>query len=381
MICAGRNKDLPLSQPPKKFRANKKMFLITFPKCETLKESVKAHLDLHKPFNTVQPIQYYEIAQEKHQDGSSHLHVFIIFQRDVNVKDPKFFDRMATDGINLKEHHGNILPVDSVQGTVDYIRKFDKHTLKYGTLPVKLLSNNNNKRSSTAKDDRPSKISKSSTIAEAIQSGVSLEDAHQMDAGYFLVNQKKITEYMAYVQSTKMRDHLKYSIGIEYSGDDPVTDAVVKWLDRNLYEKRAHKQAQLYLWGPPNSGKTSLITEIVAPYFSVYEMPHDRYCTGYNDSQYDIVMWDEFQGPRTEGKQQSFINEFLEGKRMPLPNRYHGLMKLKNIPVVILSNYSLSTLYKTKEAYAQMRARVLEIEIKEDTKLDWENISVNPNLL
>jgi len=222
-------------------------------------------------------------------------------------------------------------------------------------------------------NEKPLKRSKSDEVAEALKEGLSLREVDEMLPGYFLQNQKKILEYQAFVQAFKTRQLLKPLVSIQYLGDQPETEVIVNWLNLNLFQPRAHKQQQLYIWGPPNSRKTSLIT-LLRDHLAVYDVPHDAYCSGYQDESYDLAVIDEYTGPSHKGKDQSFINQFLEGSIFALPNRYAPLMKRKNLPVIILSNWPVGGIHVRTEVKAQMNARVYEVEIKEDSPIDLDNV-------
>jgi len=316
-----------------------------------------------------------------------HLHIFLLFQKAVNVKSHTFFDRISISSVTTLTYHANISEIDSIPGALDYIRKKDTSTLKYGTLPLSVTKNieDYHKRGRVEKgsgDEGPKKkrtktVGKCDEIAKSVKLGCTLSDVDELHPGFMLNNLKKLREYMAYQALGKTRDDLKELHGITYHGDHAQTKEIVDWFNANLFEKRVHKQPQLYIWGPPNSGKTSVV-RMLTEYLSVYWMPFDnQYCSGYSDEAYDLVCFDEFIGPN-KFKAQSFINQFLEGTpNVQLPNRYEGLWKKKNIPVVICSNFSLGGLYYDKTILAQMNARVKEVTLTEGSPIDYKNIKID----
>lgn len=76
----------------------------------------------------------YVVAQEKHEDGSPHLHAYIKLSRKVNIKNPNFFDLMTDEGV---EYHGNYQGARSdtavlkycVKGA-EYISSMSEETIK-----------------------------------------------------------------------------------------------------------------------------------------------------------------------------------------------------------------------------------------------------------
>jgi len=223
---------------------------------------------------------------------------------------------------------------------------------------------------------KASKITKAQEVAMALKSGSSLADVDELNPGYFLQNQKNIRLYQSYVQTLNTRNHLKPFTFIYYAGYHKNTRKIVKWLNLNLLQKRQHKQQQLYISGPPNTRKTSLVLWL-SEFLSVYEMPTDSYCSGYSDDAYDMIVFDEFVGSTPKGKPQTVINQILEGKPMHLPNRYEMLFKSKNVPCVLLSNWSLDELYNDVKTNAQMKARIVEIKLEENSPIDLENMQMD----
>lgn len=342
-----------------------------------------------RPFNTNIGVQYAEIAQEMHQDGTPHLHIFLLFKATLNIKSPVFFDNLATDGTTGQTYHANIGRIDSIPGTLDYIRKTDKATLTYGSLPFHVEENikSYHKRGHVDKGSGTDSSSDSSggkkqkntgkcdDIAIQLKGGATFQDLNESHPGFILNNLKKLREYKAFLEEFTTRDHLKPFLGLTYSGEDATTITIVNWINLNLLQKREHKQAQLYLSGPPNSGKTSLV-RMLEEYLSVYWMPFiNEYCTGYSDEAYDLVCFDEFSGPN-KFKDQPFINQFIEGvNNVQLPNRYAGMYKKKNQPVIILSNFELAANYTNPDIRAQMQARVIEVKISKECPIDYKKIS------
>jgi len=376
--------DEPQPMPPLSgFRLARKKFLLTFSQCPTSKEAVISHLMRYqRPFSTVVPLLYAEVAQEFHQDGNTHLHLFLLFQKAVNVKSHTFFDLISYSTITDKTYHANILAVDSIPGALDYIRKCDKSTLTFGALPIEVAKNieeyhergpvekgQNNKKKRKAPG-------KADDIAKALMEGATLDNINESHPGYVMQNLKKIREYKGYLSLGKTRDNLGVLKGLTYHGTHVQTQEIIDWFNANLFEKRAHKQLQLYIHGPPNSGKTSIV-RMLTEYLSVYWMPFsDQYCSGYDDDAYDLVCFDEFHGPN-KFKDQAFINTFLEGTpNVQLPNRYEGMWKRKNQPCVICSNFSLEGLYYDRTVLLQMKARVKEVTLLTGFPIDYKNITI-----
>jgi len=368
----------------------RKTFLVTFPQCPTTKAQVHENLQTPHLLNTAQVLSYYEIAQERHLDGNPHLHIYLVFQSPINIRTPTFFNQISFDPLLDKIYQANISPSDSVGGTLDYIRKQDKETLKWGQLSLQMQNQLKSYKTpvrdarlgdheSSERGGKASKVSKAQEVAMALKTGSSLADVDELNPGYFLQNQKNIRLYHSYVQTQQTRKHLKPFTEIIYCGYHKQTQTIVDWLNFNLLQKRQHKQQQLYISGPPNSRKTSLVLWL-AEFLSVYEMPTDHYCSGYSDDSFDMIVFDEFVGSVPKGKPQTVINQILEGKPMHLPNRYEMLMKFKNLPCLILSNWTLDEIYNDAKTNAQMKARVLEVKLEEDSPIQLQQMYMDGSM-
>lgn len=66
--------------PPQGFRLNSKILFLTYPQCPIRKGEALEQL------TRLLPIEKACIGEEKHEDGSPHLHAYIKLTRKVNIK-------------------------------------------------------------------------------------------------------------------------------------------------------------------------------------------------------------------------------------------------------------------------------------------------------
>lgn len=166
-----------------------------------------------------------------------------------------------------------------------------------------------------------------------------------------MMNQRKVVEYYAYRGAIATRDKLlpmpKKEDLVWPEDGDPTLDSnclqVLSWLMANLY-CRQFKQRQLYLWGPPNYGKTSMI-RCLEKVMMIYRAPMDEnFFDAYDEETHQLVVFDEFKGQHPL----TFMNLFLQGDSMTLRKKGSQYLKKLNLPVIILSNYS------PREAYSKV---------------------------
>lgn len=91
------------------FRINAKRFFLTYPKCTLSKEELRDELE------KMHSIDHYIISEEKHEDGTPHLHAYIQFTKKLNIKDANHF--------NIKNFHPNTQAVKDKVSCIRYVKK------------------------------------------------------------------------------------------------------------------------------------------------------------------------------------------------------------------------------------------------------------------
>ena len=209
--------------------------------------------------------------------------------------------------------HGNYQSCRSVKDTYNYVRKGGNFQEK-GTPPAVCTTK------------------KSDLVAQSLRSGASLGAVEEMDPGYFMLHFQKITTYHKWISVKKLR---------EIPQRPPLM--ISNWkFQFQVGFPRAFKEKQYWIVGPPNTGKTTFITELIELGFRSYIMPKNNYWNDWDDDAYDFAYIDEYKGqlPIT------LLNEFLQGSPMKLNGRYADVEKRKNLPVFILSNFDPIGAYK-----------------------------------
>lgn len=95
------------------FRFNAKNVFLTYPKCAETKEALVEWAKKLDP----KPLQWC-VAQEKHADGSLHLHCLLGYGGKINIRDQRHWD--------FNGHHPNIGPVRNINATLNYLHKEDE---------------------------------------------------------------------------------------------------------------------------------------------------------------------------------------------------------------------------------------------------------------
>lgn len=333
----------PMDTPTKRFHLQSKKFFLTFPQNDTAKETALENIKLHLPCYS-----WVMIAQENHKDGEKHLHIGIEFKEKVRTRKVDYFDCITGK-------HGNYKTMKSVAGTIKYLRKEDPSPLIDGDVPV---------------DGKSKKDNKGDSVASMINAGINLHEVYNEEPGYFMTHKRQIEELAGWLAVKKLKESLTAFPGrFLYTGLDQGTMEITSWLNGNLNKDvpRPIKSAQLYVRGPANSRKTSLAT-FLSKWFRIYWVPKDEaFYDYYNDEDYDIIVFDEFKMQ----KSLQWINSFIEGAPVLVRKKgVSGTMKLKNLPVIFLTNYSVQTLLADPDDQVLFESRLKLVNLTSPVDLD-----------
>jgi len=206
------------------FRIYSKQFFLTYPKCP-LRPTLALEMIALIISGKSRDIEEYILAQEKHQDGTDHLHVYLKLDERLNVRDATLFD---LDG----EYHGNYQAVRSPA-------KVKKYCIKGGNYiadpPVTTTSSNGTSIWMTART-----LAKESKMEEALET---LESNERSSRDLTLYGTTILTNLGALSQTKELaiaRDLTTYS-------------DLFEWDRRRV----------LILKGPTNCGKTTLAASLL----------------------------------------------------------------------------------------------------------------------
>ena len=336
----------------KSFRINSKTIFLTFPQYEGTMDHIQMMAKV-KQFVTnklrrclIEAIVCKE-AHKKGEDGEEmgvHFHIACKLDRAVNVINPNYFDE-------LTGKHGDYRSCKNWNNALVYCAKTGPSN--YVTFPedldVKAIEN-------AVKGKKDTTFIR---FANKIQAGETIKEINEENPGFVMQHSKKILEYQRLVETFKEKKLPEWpSVVVPLFKKHKHNTEIAKWLNENIKRERVHKQRQLYIWGPTNMRKTSMIFEL-EKYLKVYWVPDDNdWYDGYNDS-YDLIVFDEFVGQ----KPIHFMNGISEGKPFPMRQRNLApIMKRKNIPIIVLSNVSITELYQEQRNKSENKMKIEAFE-------------------
>lgn len=169
-----RTKD-PKVTGDKTFRLNAKKLFLTYPKNDTTKDSVVENLKKHFKKN----LTGYSVGQETHLDGTLHLHVCVILQDKVDIRNPNTLDVIAGK-------HGNYQSLKNPKACIEYTMKEDKEVYLWGTC-----------------EEIVKKGGKFSQVAKELIDGKNPRDIMKMEPGFFLQHKRKVDEMYQFIEEDK----------------------------------------------------------------------------------------------------------------------------------------------------------------------------------
>nr|AGA60280.1 REP [Pepper leaf curl Lahore virus] len=112
------------------FQVKAKNIFLTYPKCPIPKEQM---LEILKSINCPSDKLFIRVSQEKHQDGSLHIHALIQFKGKSQFRNPRHFD--VTHPSNTAQFHPNFQGAKSSSDVKSYIEK-DGDYIDWGSFQI-----------------------------------------------------------------------------------------------------------------------------------------------------------------------------------------------------------------------------------------------------
>lgn len=302
------------SAESKNFRLQGTTFLLTWPRNTTPMETCLERL------KTLPNFQWAVVSTEKHQDGYPHLHAVVRLTKRLMTRKSNYFDFPC-------QAHGNYQSSRSAQASVQYVVKYGQYVSS--GLCVEDFTNPKQKTSTS--------------IAMKISTGASLDKINEVDPGFYLMNKRKVDEYYSWMENKRSCQRVPWiPFTLEtISRSCSSTCQIMEWCNLNLNKDRPYGAKDIYIYGKTQLGKTSLLLYL-EKFFRIYWLgSEDFYCL-YNDTDFDIVVLDEFRATKTI----QFLNSFCQAAPFPLKRK--GLptfVKKKHLPTILVSNYSLEECY------------------------------------
>jgi hypothetical protein len=286
-------------------------------------------------------LEHVVVCQENHKTGDKHLHVLAKLKEKVNFKNPRWADVFTGK-------HGRYEGVRSHAKTLKYVVK-EGNFVHYG-------------------------ISEEE-IHKIIDGGLSVKWA---TAWKYLKEGKSIAEicdlqpqlYVPYIQKLRVAQLEACNLGALVSSSMSVRSETTKamqiagwlnlWFEADCRVKsNPLRTKQLWLWGPHGVGKSTFAAALQERVRTFLPEPFEDFYDGFS-STFDLILYDEFTG-RTPVTR---MNTLADGHRTKLRQKGSQVIKTRNIPLIVLSNYPPEEIYPDDRSRTAMISRFLIVHIE-----------------
>lgn len=306
-----------------KFRIQSEKLFMTYPKCDIDKKDMLAFLK-----EKCQHWNYILVGQEKHQDGTPHLHAFVQMTKRKDILNARTFD--------LRGFHPCIEAAKTVFKSIEYCKK-DKNFVEEGTAIEK-----------TTGKKRPRL-----TNSELLHGD--LVDMIQTD-------QLSLFSLAGVIKARELYSQLLVQPKPDLGDFFPSS-----WdgLELPVYPKTV-KQRHYWLWSSiPNKGKSTFLKKIFDTYKASFISCQEKFQDIKHDDQ--VIMLDEF------GKGNSLlitvINLMCDGT-YKYPCKSKSAVTLNDPYILVCSNFSINYVYPNSNG--RIEARFIEVCLDEYSFLNGD---------
>jgi len=321
---------------------------LTYPRCDLAPAALLSSLR-----EILLPAKYIKIVQEEHSEDSPltglHLHVVVLLESQLRTTNARFAD--------VGTFHGDYKPLrtrDDVIRWMEYMEKEVVSCAVFGEVPPYF----------TAKK----KESKSMAVASLLLSGSSLESLVKNPefSGFALVNLAKMRAFMSYVKALPQPLLPWPELSLPFACPD--LNRIAQWVICYVKNKspRPLKAPQLWIWGEPSLGKSTLIQKL-SQYARSYAMPitmsgSTPFLDDFDEEIIDFCYFDEFKGQYPV----FFLNALTDGSRQRYQSKGGSFVKTKNLPMIVCANESPRALYHNVSdvTLAALESRFTVVNVK-----------------
>ena len=323
-------------------------------------------------------LKYYSIAVEKHLSGKHHLDILMIYENSV-LNSYKRYDYIIKHGdltrystinesimkYNLKEdipltNFKNKMEIIIASSSLDLFQKFIIKKMKED--PFKFRFWNFIYEFELESHLLKFNLQKIEKIVKKIQQQ-HCRKVLQLKSGIPLITPELIRKTLTPTQYTQYKSWPKYDVIITY------INQIVKW-----GWNRPHKTRNLYLVGPTNTGKTTLLNTL-EKHVSTYNLGiKGGWFPGYDSRAFKLLRWDEFN---LSTYKYSDLLRLLEGIPMKLPVKGGHVIRGDNQLIIMNSNLKLKQHIEmkfrkphlVKQAVSNLSTRITQIVVPKNKNL------------
>lgn len=307
---------------PSQYRVHSTKLFLTYPQCPLDK---KLALDLLLDIFKNRKMEEYVVAEEKHENGDPHLHVYISFEKDdVTYTNSNFADLVY----NNIRYHGNYQGCRSMKNVVKYCTKKDNYLSNFDV--------------NYALDQ--TKLKKRRLATKLINKEINLVEAVQEEPELLFGYKKLKTDLFEF-----------------FKDEQDKRTSLPPWLPnpwgKIISSKISNKRRHYWIFSrQPDKGKTFLFAQPLAREYRCLLVSGDY--TYWNISgQEEAIILDEYNAAKLKYHELNAMCDGTYGYRV-----FQAGIQTLNMPlIIVLSNQSILDLYPFMNTL--LYARFKEIEL------------------
>lgn len=364
-----------VSEIPKEYRLNAKDLFLTYPQCDVDPNELLRNLQ-----SLLKHFAFAAVSCELHESGDPHRHAIVHLSERCDFSSPNCLD--IHDGRG-RDFHGNYQSARSAGDVLRYVEKDGEVVTCGATLEDirTFYGRKTGSRGAGSGGAGPSaKRQRLGEILRLYNSGTSWTSicANEDLAHMAVLHMEKVIKmkHMMDVEQALALALTFLSITPEQGGLPALE--ISTWLNKNLLRPRVFGQRQLYIHGPTMHGKTSLVMLLITC-MRCYFLPDEDFYDDFDETKYDLIIYDESKTQKTI----TWWNKFLDGQPCPLRQKGRQTMKKKNLPVIVLSNYSLKEAYHIAEEHhlASLERRFQIVTLTSPIRFALTTVPAMPTVL
>jgi len=305
------------------FRINSASFFLTYPQCPLPTQEAISQLI----YDNHPHVKEYIAAEETHQDGSPHLHVYLLMKKKKNIKNPRHFD---LTGPFTETYHGNYQNARSRTKVLRYIMKTGVYDTNIPTWDLPTIST----------------ASKSwKEMIHLVQAGKTQEYMSRMVTDHpreFVMQQTNVLSFCSMYRPRKNNSFLTWK--------DVKVNSIPRWKNEKT----------LILWGESGVGKTSLAKLLLPKALLVSHIDGlKQYRSAETGGSMDGIIFDDMSFLHLPREAQIHLVDNYEERQI------HCRHTCAEIPAgtwkILTTNLRPYQVLKTTEAAIQRRIMVVEV--------------------
>lgn len=270
--------EVEVSKKKKGFRLNSQQIFLTYSQCDTptneILDFISKKVELDK----------YIIAQELHKDGNKHIHCYLLLKKKVDIRDERFFD--------YKEFHPKVEGCRSWKNVIKYVTKEGNYISNYDKEMLDKIINDNMK------------------VGDLYLKARSLaKDGKVKDSIIVLEHSKTVRDLT--IHGNAIQKNLR-SLAVKRKEPDYS-------IDNFSINFEWDRTKSLVLWGPTNTGKTSLAKALLPRALFI---THKDRLKDYDEDEYEGLIFDDMSFKHWPREAQIHIVDFDNDRQIDVK---HGM--------------------------------------------------------